>query len=87
MTEKELRKVVVNNIHAAMERARIPSVNILARRAKVGQSALSRVMRLEGCMTTDRLASVAKALGVQPWELLVDDQATREEAMKRMLGK
>jgi transcriptional regulator with XRE-family HTH domain len=55
--------------------------------SKVGQSTISRIKLRQGAATLDAIAKIAGALGVQPWELLVDDDTTREAAYKRILGR
>lgn len=45
------------------------------------------ISRGEHSPTIDKVAKLAQALDMQPWELLTDDEAAREAAWKRMLGK
>lgn len=58
----------------------------LAKRAGVGQSHISRILRQESAATIDVIASLAEALNIQPWELLADSDATRQAALEKMLG-
>lgn len=51
----------------------------------VGQSTVSRLVTGDGSARLDTIAVVAGVLGCQPWELLVDDNATREAAYKKIL--
>lgn len=69
-----------------MERPGMDTQMAVAKKAGIGQSHLSRLLRCEASATTDLIAALSRALGVQPWELLVDTAATREAAIRRMLG-
>lgn len=68
-----------------MEARGIDSGNQLAGKAKIAQSHIGRMRREESAATVDMLDALAAALGVQPWELLADEEATRRAAMERML--
>lgn len=82
-----LRQTLAANITAELERSRIlDSANSLAKRAGISQSHLSKVLRCDAALTTDKLAAIADALGCQPWELLANTEATRKAALERMLG-
>jgi len=81
-----LRQILARNIADAMHR--MPGLDTqlgLAAKAKIGQSHLSRILRGESAATIDRVAKIAKALGMQPWELLVDTELTRRAALERMI--
>lgn len=58
----------------------------LAAKAGIDQTSISRLLLQKGATTVDTLERLAHAIGCQPWELLVDDDKTREEAFRRMLG-
>ena len=62
------------------------SQNALASRAKVAQSHVGRIRRQESAATVDMLDAIAGALGIQAWELLVDSDEMREEAIRRLLA-
>ena len=57
----------------------------VATKAKIAQSHLSKVLRCEASATLDLISAIAHAFGVQPWELLTDDDMTRKAALERML--
>lgn len=57
----------------------------LARKAGIGQSHVSRVLKGAQSVGLDVVAAVSTALGCQPWELLANDEATRRAAMERMI--
>lgn len=81
-----LRKVLARNLAERM--AAIPDCDTqakLSKRARVGQSHVSRILRCESAATVDMLESIAAALGCMAWELLADDEGARKEALARML--
>lgn len=87
MKKTQLRQIVARNLRRAMERN--PSCDTqtaLAKRAGIGQSHVSRILRGESAATLDLLAAMAEALNIQPWELLADEEATRQAAIEKMLG-
>ena len=54
----------------------------------VSQSTISRILlRGPGYPTLETLANVAKGLSCQPWQLLVDDDQIREDAIRKALSK
>lgn len=59
----------------------------LERRSGVAQATISRLENEVGYATVEIIARLATAFDVQPWELLVDEESTRREALARMLGK
>lgn len=82
-----LRQTLAANIRAAIGKSlELDSVNALAQKAGIAQSHLSKALRCEASLTTDLLATIADALHVQPWELLVNTEATRKAALEKMLG-
>lgn len=58
----------------------------LAEKSGVGQNTISRILLCNGAATLDVIAKIAHGIGCQPWELLVDEEETRREAMARMLN-
>lgn len=87
MKKALLRQILAKNLQGAMEAT--PGVDTqitLAKRAGVGQSHVSRILRQESAATIDVIAALAEALNIQPWELLSDSEATRQAAMEKMLG-
>jgi transcriptional regulator with XRE-family HTH domain len=81
---KSIGTVLAHNLAAAMERQGL-SANALAKRSGVAQTHLSKVLRGEAELSTGKLAEVAGGLGLHPWELLVDSEAVRERAIRRVL--
>lgn len=81
---EQLAKVLARNA-----RKRMDELGIKAQEKVEGvkQSTLSRVLLADGTPTLRTLAIVAKALDCQAWELLVDEEATREAAYRKILGK
>ena len=69
MTPEALRAVVAANIRRLAE-ARGLTVPVLADLAGLSRGAFYRVLNAEASATTDTLAKVADALGVEPRELL-----------------
>lgn len=57
----------------------------LESRSGLGQTTISRVLNQGGAATLDTIAALAKGLGVLPWELLVDDEETRQTIIRRFL--
>jgi transcriptional regulator with XRE-family HTH domain len=87
MKKALLRQILAKNLERAMEAA--PGADrqlTLAKRAGVGQSHISRILRQESAATIDVIAALAEALNIQPWELLADSDSTRQAALEKMLG-
>lgn len=76
---------MARNVKSRMAAAGLTQEQI-EERAGLGQSTVSRVLLSGGAATLATIAALARALGCQPWELLVDDDATREAALRKMLG-
>lgn len=58
----------------------------LAKKADIGQSHVSRILSGNQSIGLDVITAVATALGCSPWELLVDAEQTRREAVERILS-
>lgn len=69
-----------------MEESGLDTQPVLAKKAGVGQSHVSRILNMRQSVGLDVVAAVAGAFGCQPWELLVDSELTRREAIERMLS-
>lgn len=82
---KRLRKVLAENLNSAMQRQSLVQTDIEAK-VGIGQSSVSRVLNEQSAVTLDLLEELARAVGMQPWELLVDGEATREQALRAILG-
>lgn len=87
MKKAQLRQILARNLQMAMERTPgADTQQALAKRAGVGQSHVSRILRGESAATIDVIAAMCEALNIQPWELLSDEESTRQAAMEKMLG-
>ena len=59
----------------------------LGKKAGVGQSAVSRIVRGESNITLDALDRLARALGYPPWQLIAPPPDTaRAEAIQQVVG-
>lgn len=54
-------------------------------RAKVAVSHVRRIRLMESAATIDMLDSIAKAVGCEPWELLLDDEGLRASIYERAI--
>lgn len=80
-----IRGVLVDNIRARLAGAGFDSPTALARKAKVDPSYVAKLMKTQFSCSVDVLEKLAEALDCQPWELLVDSEASREAAYKKIL--
>lgn len=64
-----MRRVVAANIRRLAKKRRL-SLNICADLAGIDRSGLYRVLSLRATITVDRLVKIARALEVEPHELL-----------------
>ena len=84
VTEEQLREVLARNVAKRTELLGLTQ-EAVEERAGMGQSTVSRILTKGGSATLRSLAALARALECQPWELLVDNEATREAAMRKIL--
>lgn len=85
--KKNIREVLARNLRDRMAaNPAIGTQELLASRAGVDQSYLSKVLRLKTAPTIDALAQLAHGCRCLPWELLLDGVEAREEAIRRFLG-
>lgn len=83
-----LREILARNLRARMEaNPAIRTQELLEKKAGLGQATVSRILNCGGAATLDSLAALAQACECQAWELLVDDDATREAAIRKILGR
>lgn len=68
-----------------MERSDLTQTE-LAKRSGIAQTHISRLLRCTSAATLETVATLATALGMQPWELIVNDEATRASVLHRILG-
>lgn len=91
MTGNELKQVFRANLKRAM--AEDPSIGTaleLEAKSGVSDSAIGRWLAdpPQSSPTLDYLAMIAQAIGCKPWELLVDDNTSAEDIVKRLrLGR
>lgn len=85
MPKNEIRQVVAQNLRDAMERAGMNQTD-LAKKAGISGSHLSEILRQLASVTVDLVADLAKALGVEPWELLVNGEQAKKVAWARVVG-
>lgn len=86
--KRGIREVLAANLQARMDADEtISNQPLLSARSGVDQGYISRVLRQEAAVSIEVLEKLARGCRCQPWELLVDEEATREAAIRRMLGK
>lgn len=86
MGEKEARQVLARNIADRMQRTdALDTQKKLSMKSGVAQPHISRILRGTTGATIDRIALIARALGCEPWELLVDTELTRQAALRKMI--
>lgn len=89
MTSAEIRRVLARNVELyANKRGWVGRgwQAELSKASGIANSHITRLMDGTSAYTVDRLTDLAKALGVQPWELLVDSEETRKAALEKILG-
>jgi DNA-binding Xre family transcriptional regulator len=87
MSKHSLRAIVASTVRTAMEvRPEISTQQKLAQRAGVAQSHISRLLKGEN-VTLDVLEKVARALKVEPFELIIDNDRARLSLLARIFGK
>jgi DNA-binding phage protein len=74
---RELRALVARNIRAVAKRKRV-AVTALGDFAGVSRSQIFAVLKSHTSPTLDWIAKVAKALDVEPWQLLAPRAGKRE---------
>ncbi len=83
---QELRQALADNIRRLMaDKPGMDTQMAVATRAQIAQSHLSKVLWCEATATLHLIPAISRAFGVQPWELLARDEATRKAALERML--
>ena len=80
-----LRQILARNVRERMDAGSIDTQPKLAKAAGVAQSHISRVVGGKQSIGLDVIAALSEAFECQPWELLANDEATRQEAMERMI--
>lgn len=86
MQPRTIRDVLADNLRARLRGAGFDNPTALARKAGVDPSYMSKLMRSQFSCSVDLLDKFATALRCQPWELLVDSEASREEGWRRVMN-
>ena len=89
MTDAKLRQALAANVRKRMDNdpEQFGSQPKLAVKAGISKSAIGYVLGAENDATLSTIAALARAFGCQPWELLVEDDAAREAAYRRIMGR
>lgn len=74
MAKKEVVQIVAANVSALMSRAGL-SIAALEKKSsgRLKKSTIDRVRRAEGSARLDSVSELARALGVETWQLCVED--------------
>lgn len=85
---QKLPEVLARNVRRYMDKdSSISRQELLEAKSGLGQSTISRVLNAGGAATLDTVEALARAIGCEPWELLIDDDSVRESIVKRYLGR
>ena len=84
MSTDQLRYVLARRVDALTSaRPDLDTQTKIAKRAKIGQTTVGRILRCEQSATVDMLEKIADAIGVGAWELLMAE-APASPAMLRV---
>ena len=75
-----LQNLVVRRLAEEMQERRL-SANSLARICKVGQTSISRILAGKQDPSLEKIEELAAGLGVPPWYLLVEREATASKVI------
>ena len=67
----DITELLANNIRLAMDRRGINSQAALAKKSGLSQQMINFVVNGKSSISVTRLASIAKALRLEPWQLLL----------------
>jgi transcriptional regulator with XRE-family HTH domain len=82
-----LREIVARNVQERMKASPLVRTQpLLAKKAGIGQSHVSRIVNAAAGVTIDRLEMVARALGCEPYELLIEDETARRALIERLMS-
>lgn len=87
MEKPTLAQTFARNLRAAMDRN--PAADTgqkVEARCGISQQHVSKLLRGLAAPTLETLELLAKAVGVQPWELLVDNEAIRRQVIERAVN-
>lgn len=82
----DIRQLLTRRLTEEMERAGI-NQQTLATKAGISVSHLSEIRRGLSSITVDLLNDLGRALGVNAWELLIDEEETRRQAIERAVSR
>jgi transcriptional regulator with XRE-family HTH domain len=85
MKKVDIRQAFAQNLSAHMRKQGLNQPE-LAARSGVSQSHLSEMLRGITKVSLDLVADLAFALKCDPWELIVDSDATRQNVLSKILG-
>lgn len=86
--QRGIRQVLADNLRARMAADEsIGDQPKLAARSGVDQSYISKLLKHKSGASVDALEKLARGCRCQPWELLVDEEAIREEAIRAYLAR
>lgn len=70
--QRSSRQILAENLAKLMSsRPELDSQPKVAARSGLGQTSISRLLRQDASATTDSLDQIARAFGMEPWQLLV----------------
>lgn len=83
---KTFGEILAGNIRDRMTASQsVKTQAALAKKAGISQSHVSRLVNQGASATIGRLAKAAKALGCEPYELLLDDEQARRALIERLM--
>jgi transcriptional regulator with XRE-family HTH domain len=85
MKKDEILQTFADNLAQGMAERGLTQT-ALQIKSGVAQTHISRLLLCKNSATLETVAALAQALDMQPWELLVDDEATRRSILARMIG-
>lgn len=86
MKKMDIRQLLTRRLNEEMERAGI-NQQTLAGKAGISVSHLSEIRRGISSITVDLLDDLGAALGVDAWELIIDEEETRRQAIERAVSR
>jgi transcriptional regulator with XRE-family HTH domain len=81
----KLRAILARQVNARMQNSAYHKQALLARRAGIAQSHVSRLLNSRAGVTIDTLEAVAEAFDCEPYELLIDDDQARRALIERLM--
>lgn len=87
MKKQVLRQILARNLQAAMDKSLgLDTQKALAKKAKMGQSHISRIINGATSPSLDTLANLSEQLGIQPWELIFDAEELKQAVIERYMS-